>query len=720
MPRTPALSSPGSLLVLVVFAACFSVCSFGAERRDWLASGALPIDSEFAAAIADYRVTRYAKPYWDRDVADQCVVEVDLASLAQQEYWAADEADMKWVVGWIYGGEAVSIAEVDGVGTEGRSDWLQLWIPAETRSGYPLVWFARDGELVAKPSGGSWDAVFVDGEEPDFEALSKQSDANGRSALHFAAANGDVAVARGLVEGRPELVDGTSELGDRPIDLAVACGRLEMCRFLAERDLREDVYSSLGAKLALHAAEHGHTEIVKAFFGKSDVKDGNSYVAYSLGEIAVKENQLEICDYLAAIGAPMELAVRRRGALVSERLKAGQVDMALWIVRIGGVKTKELVNGESLLASAAAYADGPLLERLKKARFPIDGSVIEAALEAGNEEALRWLGENGAKRLVVKEPLRFAKAVLKSEEITCVRWLDTNGLGMSDELEDGLTLLMRAYAAGAYGFGGELRKAGGRWALSSKEVDGLVVRLLRADEADAIAALVEDGWAASRRVDGDFSLGQLAAFFGAEATLGRLRDLGWGDGDLEPLAEGDGLEELAVKELEVEVSPLDSYGVERQEVGARIAVTAKGRVAFVEVGETALAGVIRGEVAARLSGLSFGKRGQPWQREVWVTVRPAEVSYLDQTDVKPRQLSLEVPRYPKRQVIDGTEGRVMVNFVIEADGSVGEARVKSSPHPLFSELALEAVRKSRWHPAEKDGKAVRCVVVLPFAFKLMD
>ena len=80
------------------------------------------------------------------------------------------------------------------------------------------------------------------------------------------------------------------------------------------------------------------------------------------------------------------------------------------------------------------------------------------------------------------------------------------------------------------------------------------------------------------------------------------------------------------------------------------------------------------------------------------------------------QNHLIYPKYSQKKKI---EGRVLVSFVVEADGDIKEVKVLQSVHPS---LDLEAVRvvssMPNWHPATIAGEPVRCKYTLPIKFEL--
>ena len=76
-------------------------------------------------------------------------------------------------------------------------------------------------------------------------------------------------------------------------------------------------------------------------------------------------------------------------------------------------------------------------------------------------------------------------------------------------------------------------------------------------------------------------------------------------------------------------------------------------------------------------------------------------------------------QYPPIAKDNGITGTVLVEFVVEVDGRVTNAKVKV---PLFPECDKEAVRgvmsMPKWKPGKNMGKPVRCYFQVPVTFKL--
>jgi len=89
---------------------------------------------------------------------------------------------------------------------------------------------------------------------------------------------------------------------------------------------------------------------------------------------------------------------------------------------------------------------------------------------------------------------------------------------------------------------------------------------------------------------------------------------------------------------------------------------------------------------------------------------------LSQLTVMPREISQPAPQYPPDLQRSGVAGRVQLVFVVRPDGSTDQIRVASSTNPAFEEPAIRAVRRWRFEPGEKDGKAVstRVRITIPF------
>ncbi len=76
------------------------------------------------------------------------------------------------------------------------------------------------------------------------------------------------------------------------------------------------------------------------------------------------------------------------------------------------------------------------------------------------------------------------------------------------------------------------------------------------------------------------------------------------------------------------------------------------------------------------------------------------------------------PHYTEETMRAKISGPVELSCVVETDGTVREAAVKTSLHPVLDEQAVLAARQWRFTPGTKDGIPVRVRVSLSMTFTL--
>ena len=106
---------------------------------------------------------------------------------------------------------------------------------------------------------------------------------------------------------------------------------------------------------------------------------------------------------------------------------------------------------------------------------------------------------------------------------------------------------------------------------------------------------------------------------------------------------------------------------------------------------------------------------------------PGQQDLFDQVDGTPRfpggfmgmmqYLSANL-RYPEDAKEAGTQGVVVVSFIVEKDGSISNARVTKPTHSSLDEEALRVISTMpKWTPARHNGEAVRAELSLPVSFR---
>jgi len=76
--------------------------------------------------------------------------------------------------------------------------------------------------------------------------------------------------------------------------------------------------------------------------------------------------------------------------------------------------------------------------------------------------------------------------------------------------------------------------------------------------------------------------------------------------------------------------------------------------------------------------------------------------------------------YPEEAKDKGIEGRLMLLFVVEPDGSTSDIEILQPLHPLCDSAAVQALRKTSFIPGQQNGKPVRVRMRLPVLFRLID
>lgn len=76
-------------------------------------------------------------------------------------------------------------------------------------------------------------------------------------------------------------------------------------------------------------------------------------------------------------------------------------------------------------------------------------------------------------------------------------------------------------------------------------------------------------------------------------------------------------------------------------------------------------------------------------------------------------------KYPEECRKQGIQGRVVIKFVVNKDGSIVDLETVRSPHPALAEEGLRVVKSMpKWEPAKENGKVVRSRFNIPIMFWL--
>lgn len=77
-------------------------------------------------------------------------------------------------------------------------------------------------------------------------------------------------------------------------------------------------------------------------------------------------------------------------------------------------------------------------------------------------------------------------------------------------------------------------------------------------------------------------------------------------------------------------------------------------------------------------------------------------------------------KYPTVDRERNLSGKVMVQMVIETDGSVSNVKALRSPSEAMSAEAVRVMKMSKWNPGKNNGKAVRSYFTIPITFTISE
>lgn len=76
-------------------------------------------------------------------------------------------------------------------------------------------------------------------------------------------------------------------------------------------------------------------------------------------------------------------------------------------------------------------------------------------------------------------------------------------------------------------------------------------------------------------------------------------------------------------------------------------------------------------------------------------------------------------KYPSKAQMEGIQGRVIVQFIVDEDGYIMEPNIVRNVEPSLDNEALRLIKMlPQWKPGTLKGKAVKVKYTVPVAFKL--
>ena len=76
-------------------------------------------------------------------------------------------------------------------------------------------------------------------------------------------------------------------------------------------------------------------------------------------------------------------------------------------------------------------------------------------------------------------------------------------------------------------------------------------------------------------------------------------------------------------------------------------------------------------------------------------------------------------KYPDGALRHKIEGKVMISFIVNADGSVSDIKLVKGPHKLLNDEALRVAHlMPKWKPGLENGKPCRTMIAIPIVFEI--
>jgi TonB family protein len=105
-------------------------------------------------------------------------------------------------------------------------------------------------------------------------------------------------------------------------------------------------------------------------------------------------------------------------------------------------------------------------------------------------------------------------------------------------------------------------------------------------------------------------------------------------------------------------------------------------------------------------------------RQVFIVVEK-NASFQDGDLETFRAWVLQNLKYPESAAKKGIQGKVILSFIVEVDGSVNEVKVLRGVDPTLDEEGIRVIKSSpAWIPGRQAGKSVAQQFTMPIAFKL--
>ena len=129
---------------------------------------------------------------------------------------------------------------------------------------------------------------------------------------------------------------------------------------------------------------------------------------------------------------------------------------------------------------------------------------------------------------------------------------------------------------------------------------------------------------------------------------------------------------------------------------------------------TVFIGIFHSEAA------TFDEVAEKFTKEICTNdTTPSRQGEIRELDEKQKKWIYKHIKYPKQAVEEGIQGNVVVEYVVDADGTVSDVKVVRSAHPLLDKEAVRVIGSMpKFKPILEDGTPARKTYRTLVPFKL--